>query len=361
MAKPDILSQDEIDALLHGVESGRVETEDEYRKHDNVARAVDLSAHERIVRGRLPTLEMINNRFCRNLRISLFNFLQRAVEVSFQGVRLMKFSEHVHTLALPTSLNIVRVPPLRGSGLFVLDAKLVFSLVETYFGGEGKFYTRIEGREFTAMENRVIQRTLERCFVDMKDAWSPVLPVDFEYVSSEVNPQFANIVSPTEVVVVSSFSLNFDDVGGDFHMTLPYAMVEPIRELLDGGMQSDREGRDDRWSRAIREDMGFAELEMQSTLLEKELSLRELLALKAGDIVPVDMPEQITLCAEDVPLFRGQFGTANGNNAVKILECIRPQREPSHWAQDIGINSNSESKSPTGQNRPAGTSVEKAR
>jgi flagellar motor switch protein FliM len=323
MGSKDILSQDEIDALLHGVESGKVDTKDNYRLHDDVARDVDLTAHERIVRGRMPTLEMINNRFCRNLRVSLFNFLQRAVEVSFQGVRLIKFSEHVHTLALPTSLNIVRVPPLRGSGLFVLDAKLVFSLVETYFGGEGKFYTRIEGREFTAMENRVIQRTLDRCFADMKDAWSPVMPVDFEYVSSEVNPQFANIVSPTEVVVVSSFSLHFDDIGGDFHVTLPYSMLEPIRELLDAGVQSDREGKDDRWERAIREDMGQAEVELHATLLEKQLTLRELLKLKAGDIVPVDMPGDILVCAEGIPLYRGQVGMTNGNNAIKLTQQLK--------------------------------------
>jgi flagellar motor switch protein FliM len=235
----------------------------------------------------------------------------------------MKFSEHVHTLALPTSLNIVRIPPLRGSGLFVLDAKLVFSLVETYFGGEGKFYTRIEGREFTAMENRVIQRTLDRCFADMKDAWSPVMPVDFEYVSSEVNPQFANIVSPTEVVVVSSFSLHFDDIGGDFHVTLPYSMLEPIRELLDAGVQSDREGKDDRWERAIREDMGQAEVELHATLLEKQLTLRELLKLKAGDIVPVDMPGDILVCAEGIPLYRGQVGMTNGNNAIKLTQQLK--------------------------------------
>lgn len=335
MAKQDILSQDEIDALLHGVESGKVDTEDEYRLHDDVAREVDLTAHERIVRGRMPTLEMINNRFCRNLRISLFNFLQRGVEVSFQGIRLMKFSEHVHSLALPTSLSIVKVPPLRGSGLFVLDAKLVFSLVETYFGGDGKFYTRIEGREFTAMENRVIRKTLDHCFTDMKDAWAPVLPVDFDYVSSEVNPQFANIVSPTEVVVVSSFSLNFDDIGGDFHMTLPYAMIEPIRELLDAGMQSDRDGRDDRWANAIREDMGAANVELHSTLLETQLSVRKLLALKAGDIVPVVVPDEVTLCAEDVPLFRGQFGQANGNNAIKILEKIQTVSDKPEWIQEL--------------------------
>ena len=355
MAQPDILSQDEIDALLHGVDSGKVDTGDEYRRRDNVARQVDLTAHERIVRGRMPTLEMINNRFCRNLRISLFNLLQRAVEVSFQGVRLVKFSEHVHTLALPTSLNMVRVPPLRGSGLFVLEAKLVFSLVETYFGGDGRFYTRIEGREFTAMENRVIMLALERCFADMKDAWSPVMPVDFEYVSSEVNPQFANIVSPTEVVVVSSFSLNFDNVGGDLHVTLPYSMVEPIRELLDAGVQSDRDSRDDRWASSIREDMSYAEVELHAKLLEATMSVEKLLNLQAGDIIPVDLPEEVTLCAEGVPVFRGQFGTSNGNNAIKLLREVKPKSNPAKLVAQLSAAKKSRSDAaPAGPTRRSG-------
>ena len=335
MANDDILSQEEIDALIHGVEDGQVDTKDEYRLHDNVAREVDLTAHERIVRGRMPTLEMINNRFCRNLRVSLFNFLHRAVEVSFQGVRLMKFSEHVHTLALPTSLNMFRMAPLRGAGLFVLDAKLVFSLVETYFGGEGRFYTRIEGREFTAMENRVIQLMLTRCFQDMKDAWSPVLSLEFEYVNSEVNPQFANIVSPTEIVVVSTFSLDLDGIGGELHMTVPYSMIEPIRDLLDAGIQSDRDTRDDRWATSIRAEMDFAEVELHATLLETQVSFQELLNLKPGDIVPVDFPATVVLCAEGMPMFRGQFGVSNGNNAIKVLTRIEEETRRGKQAQGI--------------------------
>src|SRR5690606_23261308 len=159
MSDHDILSQDEIDELLHGVESGAVETDDEYRLRDGVPRRVDLTAHERIVRGRMPTLEMINNRFSRHFRASLFNLLHRSVEVSFQGVRLSKFSEYVHTLHVPTSLNMVQMPPLRGTALFVIDAKLVFALVDNYFGGDGRFHPRIEGRDFTMTESRVIQMT----------------------------------------------------------------------------------------------------------------------------------------------------------------------------------------------------------
>ncbi len=325
MSTKEVLSQDELDALLEGVESGDVETKESYRLRDGVARDVDLTAHDRIVRGRMPTLEMINNRFCRNFRVSLFNFLQRSVEVTFRGVRLMKFGEHVQTFGLPTSLNMVRMPPMRGNGLFILEAKLVFWLVEKYFGGEGQFENRIAGREFTAMENRVIQLTLERCFADMKEAWSPVLAVDFEYMNSEVNPQFANIVSPTELVVVSTFALDLDDAGGELHLTLPYPMLEPYRQLLDARIQGDRDTHDDRWSTSIRTEMEAAEVELHATLLEHRMRLGDLLRIKAGDIVPVELPAEVTLCAEGVALYRGQFGVSNGYNAIKLR---RPVADP---------------------------------
>lgn len=323
MADNDILSQEEIDELLHGVASGEVDVEDEYRLHDDVARMVDLAAHERIVRGRMPTLEMIANRFSRHLRASMFGLIRRAVEVSFQGIKLCKFAEYVHTLHVPTSLSMVHMRPLRGTALFVLDARLVFAIVDNYFGGAGRFHPRIEGRDFTLMENRVIQLTLERVFADLKEAWTPVMQVDFEYSSSEVNPQFANIVSPTEVVVVSAFKLDLDGVGGELHVTLPYSMIEPIRELLDAGLQSDRVGRDERWSASIRDEMGFAEVEVHATLAETNLTLSELLRLEAGDIVPIELPELVTLCAEGVPLFRGRMGVSDGINAVQIVEPVK--------------------------------------
>lgn len=322
MSGNEVLSQNEIDALLHGVDSGEVETADELRLHDNVAREIDLTAHERIVRGRMPTLEMIGNRFNRNLRVSLFNFLRRAVEVSFLGVRMVKYSEYIHSLHVPTSLNLIRMPPLRGTGLLVIDSRIVFALVNTFFGGDPRIYTRIEGREFTRMENRVIQMTLEHALRDMTDAWSPVLPVTFEYTNSEVNPQFANIVSPTEIVVVTSFGLDLEGSRGEIHLTMPYAMVEPIRDVLDAGMQSDRSERDERWATSIREEIEMAEVEVHATLTEAELSLGQVLALKPGDVIPIELPDTVVLRAESVPLFRGRVGTSNGCNAVQVLEKL---------------------------------------
>ncbi len=326
MAAQDILTQDEIDALLHGIDGGEVDTEGG-DGHDGEVRSYDFNSQERIVRGRMPTLEMINERFARLFRIGLFNMLRRTPEVSVSGVELMKFGEYVHTLYVPTSLNLVKVPPLRGTGLCVVDPKLVFIIVDNFFGGDGRFFTKIEGREFTATEQRVIRLVLKQAFEDLKQAWRPVLPLEFEYQSSEVNPQFANIVSPSEVVVVSRFHIELDGGGGDLHVTLPYAMIEPIRDLLDAGVQSDRNEVDERWTKSLREEMKLAKVELSGVLTEVQITLRDLRKLRPGDIIPVDLPEEVLLLAEDVPVFKGRYGVSDGNAAVKITKQVPRQAE----------------------------------
>ncbi|MBT3060601.1 MAG: flagellar motor switch protein FliM, partial [Candidatus Thiodiazotropha sp. (ex Lucina pensylvanica)] len=292
MSANDLLSQEEIDALLHGVDNGDVATETDVVESGGV-NAYDFTSQDRIVRGRLPTLEMINERFARLFRTSLFNMLRRTADLSVSGIQMQKFSEFVHSLFVPTSLNMIRVPPLRGKGLFVIDPKLVFSVVDNYFGGSGRFHTKIEGRDFTPTENRVIQLLLKRAFEDLVVAWKPVFKVKFEYSGSEVNPQFANIVSPSEVVVVTSFHVDLESGGGDFHVCMPYSMLEPIRELLDAGVQSDRGERDERWERSLKEEIMSAKIELSSSLTEVQMSLKELAELKAGDVIPIDMPEEV--------------------------------------------------------------------
>lgn len=326
MSVNDLLSQDEIDALLHGVDSGDVETGDDLAAHDGVARSFDFASHDRIVRGRMPTLEMINERFARKLRISLFNMLRRSAEISVGGVQMLKFSEYVHSLFVPTSMNIVRARPLRGSALFVFDPKLVFVIVDNYYGGNGR-HVKIEGRDFSATEQRIINMVLQDAFADMVDAWKPVMPLEFEFKAMEVNPQFANIVSPTEVVVVSTFHIDLDGGGGDLQITMPYAMLEPIRELLDAGIQSDVTEKDERWAISLREEIKSAEVRLSSTLAQLEMSLRDIMKLQVGDILPIEMPDIVTVHVEGVPTLRGRFGKAHGNLAVKILEQIKHQPE----------------------------------
>jgi len=322
MATADVLSQDEIDALLHGVDDGDVDTDGDEEINDGTARSFDFNSQERIVRGRLPTLEMINERFARNFRVSMFNLLRRQAEISVGGVQMMKFAEYVHSLYVPTSLNMTKIDPLKGTGLFVIDPKLVFIVVDNFFGGEGRFYNKIEGREFTPTEQRVISMLLEQIFKDLEDAWKPIKALKIEYQSSEVNPHLANIVSPTEVVVVSTFRVDLEGGGGDLHVTMPYSMIEPIRDLLDAGVQSDMSEIDDRWRLSLRDEIFESKVEVKSFLADVEINLSDVNKLKIGDIIPFDMPDQIILEAEEIPLFRGQIGVSRGNAAVKIIERV---------------------------------------
>jgi len=315
----DLLSQDEIDALLHGVDDGDVDTDDDDDLEDADAREYDFNSEDRIVRGRMPTLEMINERFARYLRISMFNMLRRSTEISVGGIQTLKFGEYIHTLFVPTSLNLLKMKPLKGTALLVIEPTLVFILVDNYFGGEGKFHAKIEGREFTPTEQRVIHMFMEICFIDLIKAWEPVLPIEFEFSSREVNPQFANIVSPSEVVVVSSLHVELEGGGGNIHITMPYSMLEPIRELLDAGIQSDKSDTDDRWSMAMADEIKSANVEIASTLAKTTLSLQEVMNLKAGDIIPVELDDEVNVFAENIPVLKAHCGIHNNQYAVKIL------------------------------------------
>ena len=288
MSVQDLLSQDEIDALLHGVDDGDIDVEDDIAESGN-ARAWDLTSQDRIVRGRMPTLEMINERFARYTRVSLFNLLRHSTDVAVGGIQIIKFGEYIHTLYVPTSLNLVK----------------------------------IEGREFTPTELRVVQLVLKRVFVDLKEAWANVMPVDFEYVNSEVNPSLANIVSPSEVVVVNSFHIELDGGGGDLHVTLPYSMIEPIRDQLDAGVQSDVTDIDDRWVKSLRAEVLNCEVDLNCKLAEREILLRDLVDLEAGDVIPIELPDSYTLTANDVPMFRAQIGQRGGCLAMKVQEPIK--------------------------------------
>jgi len=255
----------------------------------------------------------------------MFNLLRRSADVSVGGVQVMKFGEYIHSLYVPTSLNLVKIKPLRGTSLFILDAKLVFKLVDNFFGGDGR-HAKIEGREFTPTELRVVRMVLDQAFVDLKEAWHAVLDVNFEYVHSEVNPALANIVSPSEVVVVSTFHIELESGGGDFHVTMPYSMIEPIREMLDAGFQSDVSDQDERWVNALREDVLDVNVPLSATVVRRQLKLREILNMQPGDVIPVEMPEDMIMRANGMPAFKVKLGAHKGNLALQVLESVlRPR------------------------------------
>jgi flagellar motor switch protein FliM len=322
----EILNQDEIDALLKGVDDGAVPTEGGTPSGE--VRGYDLATQTRIVRGRMPTLEMINDRFARLFRLGLFNLIRRSPEIVVKPVQVKKFCEYTQNLHLPSSLNLIRLNPLRGTALMMLDAKLVFAIVDNFFGGNGR-YAKIEGREFTQTETRIIQMVLKQAYQDMMEAWSIVTEIKIEYQNSEINPHFANIVSPSEIVVIAAFKIELETGGGgELHLTMPYSMIEPMRDVLDSGMQSDRADRDETWSRTLRQDVEDAAIELVPVLGHSELTLGRLVDLKPGDVIPCDFDGQVTLCAEGVPVLRGSLGASRGQQAVKVTQRVLRRKQP---------------------------------
>ncbi len=323
MSVKDLLSQDEIDALLHGVDDGDVDADEggSAESEDGI-QPYDLASHDRIVRGRMPTLEMINERFARHTRTSLFNLLRRTADVTVGGIQVMKYGDYIHTLYVPTSMSLVKAHPLRGTALFIMDARLVFRLVDQFFGGDGR-HAKIEGREFTPTETRIVHKTLQQLFEDLEDAWRSVLQLKFEHVGHEVNPAMANAVNPTEVVVVSTFQIDLEGGTGELHITMPYAMLEPVRDQLLSGVQNTEEHKDERWLRALRRDIMMATLELDLKVAERELTLRDVMEFEAGDIIPVELSDSLQLNANGIPLFNCQLGTSRGNLAVKIKDTIK--------------------------------------
>jgi flagellar motor switch protein FliM len=318
----DILSQEEVDALLKGV-SGEPDAADEaHAGDDSGVHSYNLASQDRIVRGRMPTMEVINERFARNFRIGLFNFTRRSAEISVGPVKLMKYAEFVRNLVVPTNLNLMHVKPLRGTALLIFDPNLVFLIIDNLFGGDGRYHTRVEGRDFTPTEQRIIRNLLGVVTEELQKSWEPVHPIEFEYIRSEMNTQFANVATPSEVVVVTTFSIEIGPVGGDFHVCMPYAMIEPIRDLLYEDMHGDRMEVDERWVNFLSNQVQATEVKLVANLTEAELTVRELLEMKVGDVISLDIPDSITAHVEGVPVLECGYGVHNGQYALKVKRFL---------------------------------------
>ncbi len=316
------LSQDEVDALLKGVNGD----EDEASKEEidpSEVRPYNLATQERIVRGRMPTLEVINERFARLLRIGLFNFLRRSVEVSVGPVRISKYSDFIRNLVVPTNLNLVHMKPLRGTGLMVIDPSLAFLMVDNMFGGDGRFHTRVEGREFTQTELRIILRVVDILCENYAKSWEPVYPVEFEYIRSEMNTQFANIATPNEIVVAITFNVELGEMGGDMHFCFPYSMLEPLKDLLTSSLQGEVLGVDKRWVRLMTQQIQAAEVEIVADLAKQTLTLHEVLNLKVGDVIPLSISEEVDAVVDNIPVMRCKYGVFNSQYALRVQKLLR--------------------------------------
>jgi flagellar motor switch protein FliM len=315
------LSQEEVDALLKGVTGDS----DEDRPAEDVpgtVRTYNLATQERIVRGRMPTLEIINERFARLFRIGLFNFLHRTAEVSVGPVKVSKYSEFIRNLVVPTNLNLVHIKPLRGIGLVVLDPQLVFLLVDNMFGGDGRFHTRVEGREFTPTEHRIIMRVLEIVFEQYAKSWEPVYPIEFEYIRSEMNTQFANIATPNEVVVSTTFTLELGPVSGELHICTPYSMIEPVRDRLTSSLQGEALVVDKRWIRLMKQQIQTAEVEIIADFGTARVTFTDILNMRVGDVIPLATNETIVAQIDGVPIMDCSYGQLNGQYALRVEKLL---------------------------------------
>jgi flagellar motor switch protein FliM len=312
-----ILSQDEVDALLQGITGESQKLEQEEAPTGGI-RDYDLSSQERIVRGRMPTMEIINERFARNIRIGLFNLMRRSPEVSIGGIKVQKYSAFLREIVVPTNFNIVSVRPLRGSGLIVCDPNLVFAVIDALFGGAGKFHTRIEGRDFSATELRVIQRLVEVVTAEYRRAWQGIYPIELDYQRSEMQPQFANIATPSEIVVATSFTLEIGDTSGAVHFCIPYATLEPIRDVLYSTVQGDATEPDRRWVNLLTHQIQAAEVELIAELAHAGATVEQLLSFKPGDFIELDLDPSIQAKVDGVPVLECHYGTSNGRYALKV-------------------------------------------
>ena len=277
------------------------------------------------MRGRMPTLEIINERFARNIRIGLFNLIRKSPEVSVSGIKLQKYSAFLREIVVPTNFNIVTVRPLRGSGLIVCEPTLVFAVIDALFGGAGKFHTRIEGRDFSPTEQRIILRLVEVIIEEYKKAWTGIYPVELEYQRSEMQPQFANIATPSEIVVATSFTLEIGDSSGTVHFCIPYSTMEPIRDVLYSTTQGDSSEPDRRWVKLLSQQIQSAEVELVAELAKTEATVEQLLALKPGDFIELDLEQVIEAKVDGVPVFECTYGTSSGKYALKIDQMLNHQ------------------------------------
>lgn len=317
----DALSQEEVDALLKGI-TGENQSPESKEENSNTIRDYNLANQERIVRGRMPTIEIINERFARNMRIGLFNFTRKSPEVFSTGTKVQKFSAFLSELVVPNNLNIVSIKPLRGSGLVVCEPTLVFGIIDSLFGGNGKFHTRIEGRDFSQTELRVIQKIVEVIGIEFKKSWHGIYPLEIELQRSEMQQQFANIATPNEVVVATSFKVDFGDSNGSIHIAIPYATMEPIRDILYSTVQGDTNEPDKRWVTLLKNQIQEAKVELIAEFGQIESTIGQLLNMKKGDFFEMTKPEKIICKVDGVPTLSCNYGQNNGKYAIKVEKIL---------------------------------------
>jgi flagellar motor switch protein FliM len=320
-----ILSQEEIDALLKGVVSGEVDTVP--KENESAAKGVtqyDLFNQERIIRGRMPTMEMINDRFIRRQSVVWTNMFRDAVDFVVVGTQVIKFGEFLKKVPMPSSLNVFHMPPLRGSALFVMDAFLVYLIVDYFFGGKGQTHVKPEGRDFTPVQLKIVKKLLLQALVDLEKAWHAIVPVKVEYLRSESNPQFAMVVTSSEIVVVVTLQVVLGETARELYIVYPYSMLEPIKEKLYSGLVSDQVDQDGDWSQRFRERLQECPLPIAVRLGTATVTVKDVMNFSAGDVILLDQRpgDPLDCYIEGYHKFQGSPGIYKGNHACRVTKTM---------------------------------------
>lgn len=323
MTYQSFLSQDEVDALLAGVIGDSNQAGTDALETVGGVRPYDLASPDRVIRHRMQTLELINERFARRLRSTMLSFMRRNADITVGSIRIQKYSDFERNLPVPSNLNMVGLKPLRGISLFTFDPNLVFLIIDSLFGGHGRYNTRIEGRDFTTTEQRIILRLLELTLDSYCSSWEPVYKVEAEYIRSEMHTKFANISSGNELVVVTSFNIEFGAQGGNLNICLPYSMIEPVRDLLIRPLQDSGNNEiDQRWTQQLTRQVRSAEVDLVAEFLKINLNVRDLLGLRVNDVLSVDIPDTLTAHVDGAPILEGSFGTFNNKYALRVQKFL---------------------------------------
>lgn len=328
-----VLSQSEVDALLAAVSDGDVSTADSKPNDGNGATKVDdrkvvaydLTSQDRIIRGRLPQLEVIYEKFMRAFRVSLSSSLRKIASITLTSTEFLKFGEFINTLPMPTCMSVLRFGNLRGSALLVIESKLAYALVDSFFGGADRPYTKIDGKDFTPIELSIVRRVVELAINDLENAWASVEKIGCSFVRTEVNPQFVGIVPPTDVVIASTFDVELENATGTISIVIPYATIEPIKQKLQNGFQVESDQTDKKlWTAIIKEQLMETDLDIKVNLGETEIKLKDLMTLKVGDVIPLDQDAtgEFDIQVEQVKKFKGYYGIHHGTVAVQVTRPV---------------------------------------
>jgi flagellar motor switch protein FliM len=335
-----ILSQSEVDALLAAVTDGDTKSSDSSSssggggggsnlksiKEDNRnIISYDLTSQDRIIRGRLPQLEVIYEKFMRSFRVSLSSALRKIASITLTSTEFLKFGEFINTLPIPTCMSVLRFNNLRGSALFVIEAKLAYALVDSFFGGADRPYAKLDGKEFTPIELQIVKKVVELAIHDLEASWSTIEKIGCSFQRTEINPQFVGIVPPTDVVIASTFDVELEQASGTISIVIPYSTIEPIKQKLSTGFQVESDQTDKKlWTSIIKEQLLETDVDIKVNLGETEIKLKDLMNLKIGDIIPLtqDSSGELDVQVENVRKFKGFYGVHHGTVAMQITRQI---------------------------------------